>query len=114
MRAKGPINVAASRSISANSSMLNKAAPAASAATALTAPADLLRCADGEIIVSAYLEPHWRSFAQTIGAPELLADPRFTTGIDRARGRAELVAAMWIAAGNWSLDENGSFTSSFG
>jgi crotonobetainyl-CoA:carnitine CoA-transferase CaiB-like acyl-CoA transferase len=74
--------------------MTGEQTPRSGNSAPLTAPADLLRCADGEIIVSAYLEPHWRSFAQTIGAPELLADPRFTTGIDRARGRAELVALI--------------------
>jgi CoA-transferase family III len=60
----------------------------------LTAPADLLHCADGEIIVSAYLEPHWRRFAQAIGAPELLTDRRFSSGMDRAGHRAELVSLI--------------------
>ncbi|MDT7578268.1 MAG: hypothetical protein QOH17_4601 [Pseudonocardiales bacterium] len=57
----------------------------------LTAPADLLHCADGDIIISAYLEPHWRAFAATIGAPELVDDPRFGSGVERAQHRAELV-----------------------
>jgi crotonobetainyl-CoA:carnitine CoA-transferase CaiB-like acyl-CoA transferase len=57
----------------------------------LTAPADLLHCADGDIIVSAYLEPHWRAFAAAIGAPELVDDPRFRSGVERAQHRAELV-----------------------
>lgn len=57
----------------------------------LTAPADLLRCADGDIIVSAYLDPHWRAFTTAIGAPELVEDPRFGDGVDRARHRGELV-----------------------
>jgi crotonobetainyl-CoA:carnitine CoA-transferase CaiB-like acyl-CoA transferase len=65
--------------------------PRAGNSAPLTAPADLLRCADGEIIVSAYLEPHWRAFTATIGAPELVEDPRFESGVDRARHRAELV-----------------------
>jgi hypothetical protein len=60
----------------------------------LTAPADLLHCADGEIIVSAYREPHWRRFAQAIGAPELLTDRRFSSGMDRAGHRAELVSLI--------------------
>lgn len=51
--------------------------------------------ADGEIIVSAYLEPHWRAFAETIGAPpELLEDPRFGSGVDRARHRGDLVTLI--------------------
>jgi crotonobetainyl-CoA:carnitine CoA-transferase CaiB-like acyl-CoA transferase len=65
--------------------------PRAGNSAPLTAPADLLRCADGEIIVSAYLDPHWRAFALAIGAPELVDDPRFGDGVDRARHRAELV-----------------------
>jgi len=41
--------------------------------------------------VSAYLDPHWRAFAAAIGAPELVGDPRFGDGVQRARHRAELV-----------------------
>ncbi|MBW0100992.1 CaiB/BaiF CoA-transferase family protein [Pseudonocardia sp. KRD291] len=65
--------------------------PRAGNSAPLTAPADLLRCADGAIIVSAYLDSHWRAFTAAIGAPELLDDPRFTDGVDRARHRGELV-----------------------
>ena len=65
--------------------------PRAGNSAPLTAPADLLRCADGEIIVSAYLDPHWRAFTAAIGAPELVDDPRFGDGVQRARHRAELV-----------------------
>lgn len=65
--------------------------PRAGNSAPLTAPADLLRCADGEIIVSAYLDPHWRAFTAAIGAPELADDPRFGDGADRARHRAELL-----------------------
>jgi crotonobetainyl-CoA:carnitine CoA-transferase CaiB-like acyl-CoA transferase len=65
--------------------------PRAGNSAPLTAPADLLRCADGDIIVSAYLDPHWRAFAAAIGAPELVDDPRFGDGVDRARHRGELV-----------------------
>lgn len=65
--------------------------PRAGNSAPLTAPADLLRCADGAIIVSAYLDPHWRAFTTAVGAPELVDDPRFTDGVDRARHRGELV-----------------------
>lgn len=60
----------------------------------LTAPADLLRCADGEIIVSAYLPQHWATFAALIGAPELVDDPRFGSGVQRANHRAELIELL--------------------
>jgi crotonobetainyl-CoA:carnitine CoA-transferase CaiB-like acyl-CoA transferase len=74
--------------------MTSEQMPRAGNSASHTAPADLLRCADGEIIVSAYLDPHWRAFTAAIGAPELVDDPRFGTGVDRARHRAELVALI--------------------
>jgi crotonobetainyl-CoA:carnitine CoA-transferase CaiB-like acyl-CoA transferase len=71
--------------------MTGQQTPRAGNSAPLTAPADLLRCADGDIIVSAYLDPHWRAFTAAIGAPELVEDPRFGSGVDRARHRGELV-----------------------
>ncbi|MEU7811774.1 CoA transferase [Pseudonocardia sp. NPDC049154] len=68
--------------------------PRAGNSAPLTAPADLLRCADGEIVVSAYLDPHWRAFTRTLGAPELVDDRRFADGVLRARHRAELVELL--------------------
>ena len=75
--------------------------PRAGNSAPLSAPADLLRCANGEIIVSAYLDPHWRAFTAAIGAPELADDPRFGDGADRARHRAELVDLIEKRAGRW-------------
>ena len=60
-------------------------------AALLSAPADSFRCADGNAIISAYLEPHWKRFAELIGAPEMVDDPRFVTGPMRARNRPALV-----------------------
>jgi len=60
----------------------------------LTAPADLLNCRDGAIIVSAYLPDHWQRFVEVIGAPELLTDERFVSGVERARSRSTLVALL--------------------
>jgi crotonobetainyl-CoA:carnitine CoA-transferase CaiB-like acyl-CoA transferase len=71
--------------------MTGQQSPRAGNSAPLTAPADLLRCADGDIIVSAYLERHWQAFARAIGAPELIEDSRFRSGVDRARHRRELV-----------------------
>lgn len=60
----------------------------------LTAPADLLRCADGDIIVSAYLPEHWIAFTDAIGAPELRDEPRFGNSVSRARHREAFVALI--------------------
>jgi crotonobetainyl-CoA:carnitine CoA-transferase CaiB-like acyl-CoA transferase len=57
----------------------------------LSAPADLFRCADGALVVSAYLETHWQRFAEIIGAPELARDSRFESGLTRVAHRAELI-----------------------
>ncbi|MDP3137916.1 MAG: CoA transferase [Burkholderiaceae bacterium] len=60
----------------------------------LSAPAEAFRCRDGHIIISAYLEPHWRAFTQIIGVPGLLNDERFATGATRVAHRADLTAAI--------------------
>ena len=57
----------------------------------LSAPADSFRCADGDAIISAYLDPHWRRFLSLIGAPELASDPRFSSGSLRALNRPALI-----------------------
>ena len=74
--------------------MTGRQSPRSGNSAPLTAPADLLRCADGDIIVSAYLEQHWQAFARAIGAPELLEDARFGSGIERARHRVDLIALI--------------------
>ena len=60
----------------------------------LSAPAEAFRCRDGHIIISAYLEPHWRAFAGIIGAPQLLDDARYGSGQSRVAHRVELTAAI--------------------
>lgn len=57
----------------------------------LSAPAEAFRCRDGYIVISAYLEPHWKSFTSVIGAPQLQADPRFSDATARVTHRAALV-----------------------
>jgi crotonobetainyl-CoA:carnitine CoA-transferase CaiB-like acyl-CoA transferase len=60
----------------------------------LSAPADLFRCADGEVVISAYIDAHWNKFVALIEAPELLEDPRFLTGPLKVINRAALTAAI--------------------
>lgn len=60
----------------------------------LSAPADSFRCADGEVVISAYIDAHWKKFVELIDAPELLEDPRFLTGPLKVVNRAALTAAI--------------------
>ena len=60
----------------------------------LSAPADSFRCADGEVVVSAYFDAHWKKFVALIEAPELFNDSRFETGALRVVNRAALTAAI--------------------
>lgn len=75
-------------------------------------------CADGRWIAFAMAQADrwWADFARAIGRPELAADPRFATMMDRGMNAATLIglldetfatrtAAQWMAA----LDEAGDF-----
>ena len=63
-------------------------------AAPMTAPADLFRTADGHLVISAYLDRHWRLLCESLGRPYLPADPRFATKVDRVRNRDALVSEM--------------------
>jgi crotonobetainyl-CoA:carnitine CoA-transferase CaiB-like acyl-CoA transferase len=60
----------------------------------LSAPADSFRCADGEVVISAYIDAHWKKFVALIEAPELLEDPRFLTVPLKVLNRAALTDAI--------------------
>lgn len=73
----------------------------------LSAPADSFRCADGEVVISAYIDAHWEKFVALIEAPELLEDPRFLTSSLKVANRAALTAAIENrlaarSAGDWA------------
>ncbi|WP_216695339.1 CaiB/BaiF CoA transferase family protein [Dietzia psychralcaliphila] len=55
-----------------------------------SAPADLFRCSDMDIVLSAYLPHHWLALLECLGLPELAGDERFATGSARSRNRQEL------------------------
>lgn len=67
--------------------MTGEQMPRAGNSAPLTAPADLMRCGEGAIVVSAYLEHHWTAFCQAIGGEELLADSRFIGAVSRVAHR---------------------------
>jgi len=60
----------------------------------LGAPADLLRCGEGAIVVSAYLPSHWLSLLQVLDADALAVDPRFLTPADRIQHRDALITEL--------------------
>jgi crotonobetainyl-CoA:carnitine CoA-transferase CaiB-like acyl-CoA transferase len=48
------------------------------------------RTKDGYICMLVYTDPQWRKFWNVVGKPELAADPRFDTMVNRSRNIAEL------------------------
>lgn len=63
-------------------------------AAPMTAPADLFATADGHLVISAYLDTHWRLLCESLGRPELVDDARFATKVDRVRNREALVTEL--------------------
>lgn len=49
----------------------------------MSAPWNSFRCADGWVIVCGGNHPNWVRLCETIGRPDLLADPRYATQEDR-------------------------------
>ena len=60
----------------------------------LSAPADLLRCGSGTIVISAYLQHHWLTFVRVLEAEELASDARFVAVASRIAHRRELIAEL--------------------
>jgi crotonobetainyl-CoA:carnitine CoA-transferase CaiB-like acyl-CoA transferase len=56
--------------------------------------AAIFPAADGPVYVAAHYEEHWRMLAETLGAPELIDDPRFATREARVDNGAALRACL--------------------
>lgn len=54
------------------------------------APYGRFATADGYVMLGAANQPIWERLARALGRPEWLEDPRFRTGLDRLRHRADL------------------------
>lgn len=67
--------------------------------------AELIRCADGWIVLSAYTPAHWRRLCDVLGAPEIADDPRFATSPDRVRHRQPMHAELDRVFGSLSRQE---------
>lgn len=60
----------------------------------VSGPGDIVRCKDGQILVSVVGIPLFKRFAEMIGQPGLLDDPRFSTDIDRGNNGEALSAIL--------------------
>ena len=60
----------------------------------LIAPYEAFAASDGEIMILAANDHLFAAFCSAIGAPELAADPRFSTNPDRVANRDELIALV--------------------
>lgn len=52
--------------------------------------AEVVATRDGHIVLSAYVEDHWKRFCRALGREELVQDPRFSSNEQRVAHRAEL------------------------
>jgi len=62
-------------------------------------PTGIFRCADGTYVTVATLPHQWKQFAEAIGLPELLADPRFASASLRRDNNDALkvIFEAWLA-----------------
>jgi crotonobetainyl-CoA:carnitine CoA-transferase CaiB-like acyl-CoA transferase len=62
-----------------------------------TAPTGTFKARDGYVVISAFLH-QWEAFANAIGKPELLTDPRFSNATERANNRLALAEIIeeWL------------------
>ena len=71
-----------------------------------TAPAaDVVRTADGMIVVSAYTQDHFAKLCAAIGAPELALDPRFRENAGRVANRPALMDVLGDAMSHMTSDQ---------
>ena len=71
-----------------------------------TAPAaDVVRTADGMIVVSAYTQDHFGKLCAALGAPELSTDPRFLESAGRVANRTALMDALSQTMSHMTSDQ---------
>jgi crotonobetainyl-CoA:carnitine CoA-transferase CaiB-like acyl-CoA transferase len=63
-------------------------------AAPMTAPADMARTADGHIVISAYLDDHWRLLCVSLERADLLEDERFVSKVTRVANRDALLVSL--------------------
>ncbi len=81
----------------------------------LVAPAaDLIEVRDGYIVLSAYMQDHWKRLCEAMGQPELATDPRFATSNARVEHRPALIAILHDAFGALAGEEVRAKLETFG
>ena len=60
----------------------------------ITVPNQTFRASDGWMAIACSNEPMWRRLCEAIEAPQLYADPRYATNLDRTRNQATLIPAL--------------------
>jgi itaconate CoA-transferase len=71
--------------------------PRTGLAHASIAPYNAFPTVDGEVLVGVQNERQWRQLALSLGRPDLLENPRFSSNIERVRHRAELESEIAAA-----------------
>jgi crotonobetainyl-CoA:carnitine CoA-transferase CaiB-like acyl-CoA transferase len=67
--------------------------------------ADVIRTADGMIVVSAYTQDHFAKLCAAIGATELALDPRFRENAGRVENRPALMDVLGNAMSHMTSDQ---------
>ena len=60
----------------------------------VAAPAGVFRCKDGHLMTGVLTDGHWRMLARLVGRPELVDDPKWSTGAKRVANREEANALL--------------------
>lgn len=66
------------------------------------APSNVYRTRDGQILIGGNQDSVWKRLAETMGRPELAADPRFATHLARGEHQAELDALIEAWTGSFA------------
>ena len=74
-------------------------------ANRMSAPYQALATSDGHLTIGANNEKLWRLLCETLGAPELLEDPRFVDNNRRMDHRAVLAAELELLLADGTTDE---------
>lgn len=70
------------------------------------APYDAFPTRDGQMLIGVQNDTGWRALVtDVLNAPELAADPRFVTNVQRVRHRAECDATVGALSAQWSTAE---------
>ncbi|WKN60848.1 CoA transferase [Rhodococcus opacus] len=70
------------------------------------APAsDVVAVANGEVVISAYMDSHFARLCDVIGAPSMATDPRYAENAGRVANRPSLIADLTSRLADWTVDE---------